>query len=65
MLPDRRCRECGATFYHAGWATRWELCRPCYERNRALRQLLAPLRDRLRNATPPGVPPFGEGPSEG
>ena len=65
MLQDRHCRECGRAFYHAGWATRWELCRPCYERNRALRKLLEPLRARLLAGSPPGDPPFGEGPSEG
>jgi len=59
-----RCEACGASFYHAGFSTRWVLCRPCYERNRVLRQLLEPLRRRLLIA-PPGVPPFGEGPSEG
>jgi hypothetical protein len=44
------CTACGREVRKDGKPNGWTLCRPCYERNKALRAQLEPLRIRLVEA---------------
>jgi hypothetical protein len=46
------CENCGREVRRDGKPHGWKLCRPCYERNKALRLILEPLRA-------PAPPPLG------